>query len=1290
MTTNRLNNRISFASTRQLVDYPDFLDIQLQSFVDFFQIETAPEKRAQEGLYKVFMENFPITDSRENFKLEFIDYTIDPPKYSVDESIDRGLTYSVPLKAKLRLSCSDPDNEDFETIEQEVFLGNVPYMTERGSFVINGAERVIVSQLHRSPGVFFSMSKHTNGTKLYSARIIPFKGSWIEFSTDVNNVMYAYIDRKKKFPVTTLLRAIGFGSDKEILDLFGLSEELPVNKATLKRMVGRKLAARVLRTWTEDFVDEDTGEVVSIDRNEVLLERDHVVKEDDLDVILDSESKVVIVHREDVNVADYSIIYNTLQKDNSNSEKEAVEQIYRQLRNTEAPDEQTAREVIHSLFFSDKRYDLGEVGRYRINKKLGLEISSEVRVLTTEDIVSIVKYLIGLINSKALVDDIDHLSNRRVRTVGEQLYAQFGVGLARMARTIKERMNVRDNEDFKPVDLINARTLSSVINSFFGTNQLSQFMDQTNPLSEITHKRRMSALGPGGLSRERAGFEVRDVHYTHYGRLCTIETPEGPNIGLISSLCVHAKINSMGFIETPYLEVDNGKVKVEQEPIYLTAEEEDTHYIAQARVAVDEKGNFQTDKVKTRYEGDFPVVEPEKITYMDVATNQIVSVAASLIPFLEHDDANRALMGSNMQRQAVPLLRPEAPIVGTGLEGRVARDSRALVVAEMNGVIEFVDSTKIVVRYDLTDNQRLVSFDEELKTYNLIKFRRTNQDTCINLKPIVFKGQRVVKGDILCEGYATQKGELALGRNLMVAFMPWQGYNFEDAIVISEKVVREDIFTSLHIEEFELEVRDTKRGEEELTSEIPNVSEESVKNLDENGIIRVGSDVREGDILIGKITPKGESDPTPEEKLLRAIFGDKAGDVKDASMKAPPSLKGVVIDTKLFSRPKKDKDGREKMKNEVKTLMKKYSRDLNSVKDVMVEKMVQLLDGKTSQGVKHKFGDEVVSKGVKFSRRNIVENLFPDKNIYRDESSYNVPEEVNLLSDLTLENWTNEPEVSTLLEGLVKNYNKKRNEISARFKRERFTLEVGDELPAGIVQLAKVYVAKKRKLKVGDKMAGRHGNKGVVARIVREEDMPFLADGTAVDIVLNPLGVPSRMNLGQIYETVLGWAGRKLGKTYATPIFDGATEEEVLTELKDAGLPDFGRTYLHDGLTGQRFDQPVTVGIIYMLKLGHLVDDKMHARSIGPYSLITQQPLGGKAQFGGQRFGEMEVWALEAFGASHILQEILTVKSDDVVGRAKAYEAIVKGENMPKPNIPESFNVLVHELRGLALEITLE
>jgi DNA-directed RNA polymerase subunit beta len=1284
------SQRVSFASIKSVIEYPDFLDIQIQSFMDFFQLETPAENRSQEGLFKVFSENFPISDSRENFKLEFIDYMIDPPKYSVDECIDRGLTYSVPLKAKLRLSCNDADNEDFETIEQEVFLGNIPYMTVRGSFVINGAERVIVSQLHRSPGVFFAQSKHTNGTKLYSARIIPFKGSWIEFATDVNNVMYAYIDRKKKFPVTTLLRAIGFGSDKQILDLFGLSEEVPANRNSLKDIIGRKLAARVLRTWTEDFVDEDTGEVVSIDRNEVLLERDSIIKEEDLETILDSGAKSVILHREDINVADYTIIYNTLQKDNSNSEKEAVEQIYRQLRNTEAPDEQTARDIIQNLFFSDKRYDLGEVGRYRINKKLGLDIDTNVRVLTTEDIISIVKYLIGLINSKALVDDIDHLSNRRVRTVGEQLYSQFGVGLARMARTIKERMNVRDNEDFKPVDLINARTLSSVINSFFGTNQLSQFMDQTNPLAEITHKRRMSALGPGGLSRERAGFEVRDVHYTHYGRLCTIETPEGPNIGLISSLCVHAKVNSMGFIETPYRLVEDGKVNLEKPVMYLTAEEEDTHYIAQANAKIDDKGSFVSDRVKARFEGDFPVLEPDKLTYMDVAPNQIVSVAASLIPFLEHDDANRALMGSNMQRQAVPLLRPEAPIVGTGLEKRVAMDSRALVIAEENGVVDFVDSTKIVMRYDLTEDQKLVSFDHELKTYNLIKFRRTNQDTCINLKPIVYKGDRITKGQVLCEGYATNRGELALGRNLKVAFMPWQGYNFEDAIVISEKVVRDDIFTSIHIEEFELEVRDTKRGEEELTSEIPNVSEESVKNLDENGIIRIGSDVKEGDILIGKITPKGETDPTPEEKLLRAIFGDKAGDVKDASMKAPPSLKGVVIDTKLFSRPKKDKDLREKSKNEVKVLMKRYSKELTAVRATMIDKMVELLEGKTSQGVRHKFGDEIITKGVKFSRKNISENLFPDKNIYRDESTYNVAEEVNLISDILLDNWTSDAHTNDLLVKMVKNYNKLRNEISGKFKRERFTLEVGDELPAGIVKLAKVYVAKKRKLKVGDKMAGRHGNKGVVAKIVREEDMPFLADGTPVDIVLNPLGVPSRMNLGQIYETVLGWAGLKLGKKYATPIFDGASEEEVAKELKTAGLPEFGRTYLYDGLSGERFDQKVTVGVIYMLKLGHLVDDKMHARSIGPYSLITQQPLGGKAQFGGQRFGEMEVWALEAFGASHVLQEILTVKSDDVIGRAKAYEAIVKGENMPKPNIPESFNVLVHELRGLALEITLD
>jgi DNA-directed RNA polymerase subunit beta len=1273
-----------------VINYPDFLDIQIKSFQDFFQLETAAENRTDEGLFKVFAENFPIADSRENFVLSFVDYSVDPPKYSVDECIDRGLTYSVPLKAKLRLICNDTDNEDFQTIEQEVFLGNIPYMTERGSFVINGAERVIVSQLHRSPGVFFAQSKHTNGTKLYSARIIPFKGSWIEFATDVNNVMYAYIDRKKKFPVTVLLRAIGYGNDKDILDLFGLAEELNVDKKTLKSTVGRRLAARVLKTWQEDFVDEDTGEVVSIDRNEILIERDTVITENEIETILDSGSSTIILHKDDVNVSDYNIIYNTLQKDTSNSEKEAVEVIYKQLRNTDAPDEQTARDIIQNLFFSDKRYDLGEVGRYRINKKLGHDIPMEVKVLTKEDIISIVKYLIGLINSRAVVDDIDHLSNRRVRTVGEQLYAQFGVGLARMARTIKERMNVRDNEDFKPVDLINARTLSSVINSFFGTNQLSQFMDQTNPLAEITHKRRMSALGPGGLSRERAGFEVRDVHYTHYGRLCTIETPEGPNIGLISSLCVHAKVNSMGFIETPYRIIDGGKVDITTHVEYLTAEEEDGKNIVQANAMIDKTGKFLSDRVKARFEGDFPLVNPADAQFMDVAPNQIVSVAASMIPFLEHDDANRALMGSNMQRQAVPLLRPEAPIVGTGLEHRVAIDSRTLVVAEGTGVVEYVDALRIVVNYDQTESEKLISFSGSKKEYNLIKFRRTNQDTTINLKPIVFKGDKVAKGQALCEGYATQAGELALGRNMKVAFMPWQGYNFEDAIVISEKVVRDDIFTSIHIEEFELEVRDTKRGEEELTSEIPNVSEETVRNLDENGVVRVGSDVKEGDILIGKITPKGESDPTPEEKLLRAIFGDKAGDVKDASKKAPPSLKGVVIDTKLFARPKKDKEERDKSKAELKKVMKVYGKDLMEIRRIMIEKTVALLAGKTCGGIRHKFGTVIVEKGVKFTAKNIEELLFPEKNMYRDESTYAVPEEANLLSDLIVEDATADAEVNANFLQLIKNFHGRRNEIAGQFKRERFVLEVGDELPAGIVKLAKVYIAKKRKLKVGDKMAGRHGNKGVVARIVREEDMPFLEDGTPVDIVLNPLGVPSRMNLGQIYETVLGWAGQKLGKRYATPIFDGGTEAEVAAELTLAGLPDWGRTYLYNGLTGDKFDQPVTVGIIYMLKLGHLVDDKMHARSIGPYSLITQQPLGGKAQFGGQRFGEMEVWALEAFGAANILQEILTVKSDDVIGRAKAYEAIVKGENMPKPNIPESFNVLIHELRGLALEITLE
>jgi DNA-directed RNA polymerase subunit beta len=1283
------NERVRFARVKKIVDYPDFLDVQLQSFKDFFQIDTPADNRADEGLYRVFAENFPISDSRENFLLEFIDYSVEPPKFSVDECIERGLTYAVPLKAKLKLTYKDEESDtDVTEMEQDVFLGNIPYMTEKGSFVINGAERVIVSQLHRSPGVFFAQSKHTNGTKLYSARIIPFKGSWIEFATDVNNIMYAYIDRKKKFPVTTLLRVIGYGQDKEILNLFNLSEEIDAVAEHLPIAIGRKLAARVLKTWVEDFVDEETGEAYSIDRYSVLLERDAIVEEKDITTILNSGAKSIFLHKEDANTADFQIIYNTLQKDKSNSTKEALEEIYRQLRNSEAPDETTAKEVIHGLFFSDKRYDLGEVGRYRLNKKL--ELSLEDRVLTNQDIISIIRYLIGLINSKAVVDDIDHLSNRRVRTVGEQLFSQFGVGLARMVRTIRERMNVRDEGDPKPMDLINPRTLSSVINSFFGTNQLSQFMDQTNPLAEITHKRRMSALGPGGLSRERAGFEVRDVHYTHYGRLCTIETPEGPNIGLISSLCVHAKINGMGFIETPYRLVNEGKATDGIK--YLTAEEEDKHYIAQANAIIDNTGLFLSKDVKSRFEGDFPIVEPTQLSYMDVAPNQIVSVAASLIPFLEHDDANRALMGSNMQRQAVPLLRPQAPIVGTGLEERLARDSRALVVAEYDGVIHSVDAKEIIVKYDYDDAHLLLSFEEELKVYNLIKFRRTNQDTTINLRPIVLKGQSIKKGDVLCEGYATQNGELALGANMKVAFMPWQGYNFEDAIVISERVVREDIFTSIHIEEFETEVRDTKRGEEELTSEIPNVSEDAIKYLDADGIVSVGTHVKEGDILVGKVTPKGETDPTPEEKLLRAIFGDKAGDVKDASLKAPASLKGVIIDTKLFARVKRDKDGRDKIKAEIKKLTSDYGKQLSKLKEAMIEKTIYLLEGKVSGGVHHKFdsSNEIIPKGTKFTKTNVAKEFFPAKNPFRDEDAYNVPEEVNFISDLIFENATSDKTINATLVQLIKSYNRKRNEVTGLFKREKNIKEAGDELPNGIVKLAKVYVAKKRKLQVGDKMAGRHGNKGVVARIVRDEDMPFLSDGTPVDIVLNPLGVPSRMNLGQIYETVLGWAGLKLGRKYATPIFDGATEEDVVKELEEAQLPHFGRTYLYDGLTGDKFEQPVTVGVIYMLKLGHLVDDKMHARSIGPYSLITQQPLGGKAQFGGQRFGEMEVWALEAFGAANVLQEILTVKSDDVVGRSKTYEAIVRGENIPTPNIPESFNVLVHELRGLALEITLE
>jgi len=1269
LATITKTQRINFSAIKNQVPYPDFLDVQIKSFQDFFQLETTPENRKNEGLFQVFAENFPITDARNNFVLEFLDYFIDPPRYSIEECIERGLTYSVPLKSKLKLYCTDPEHEDFETIIQDVYLGTIPYMTPKGTFVINGAERVIVSQLHRSPGVFFGQSRHANGTKLYSARVIPFKGSWIEFATDINNVMYAYIDRKKKLPVTTLLRAIGFESDKDILNIFNLADEFKVSKTGMKKAVGRKLAARVLKTWVEDFVDEDTGEVVSIERNEVIIDRETVIEDHHADLILDANVKSIILHKEDVNAADYAIIYNTLQKDTSNSEKEAVEHIYRQLRNAEPPDEETARGIIDKLFFSDKRYDLGVVGRFRINKKLNLDIPEDTKVLTREDIISIIKYLIELINSKADVDDIDHLSNRRVRTVGEQLYAQFGVGLSRMARTIRERMNVRDNEVFTPTDLINAKTLSSVINSFFGTNQLSQFMDQTNPLAEITHKRRLSALGPGGLSRERAGFEVRDVHYTHYGRLCTIETPEGPNIGLISSLCVFAKINKLGFIETPYREVNEGKVDVEKSIVYLSAEQEFQKTIAQANVELDNGGKILTQRVKARFGGDLPIVEPEKVDLIDVAPNQIASIAASLIPFLEHDDANRALMGSNMQRQAVPLLRPEAPIVGTGLEPLVARDSRVLINAEGEGVVEYVDANEIVIRYKRTDEERLVSFDDDVKRYQLTKFRKTNQSTCINLKPIVAKGEKVNKGQVLCEGYATQNGELALGRNLKVAFMPWKGYNFEDAIVISERVAREDIFTSLHIDEYVLEVRDTKRGLEELTNDIPNVSEEATRELDSNGLIRVGAEVKEGDILIGKITPKGETDPSPEEKLLRAIFGDKAGDVKDASLKAPPSLKGVVIDKKLFSRVIKDKKSKSDEKPIIAKLDEEYHQEAAVLKNKLVEKLFTLVNGKTSQGVQTNFKEMIIPKGAKFAQKQLVSidyaNINPAK-------------------------WTTDKDCNEQIKILIHNYSIKSNDLLGIYKRKKFALTVGDELPAGIVQLAKVYIAKKRKLKVGDKMAGRHGNKGIVARIVRDEDMPFLEDGTPVDIVLNPLGVPSRMNLGQIYETVLAWAGQKLNQKFFTPIFDGASIDDINHYTDKAGIPRFGRTYLTDGGTGERFDQPATVGIIYMLKLGHMVDDKMHARSIGPYSLITQQPLGGKAQFGGQRFGEMEVWALEAFGAANILQEILTIKSDDVVGRAKAYEAIVKGENLPTPGIPESFNVLLHELRGLGLNISLD
>ncbi|MBE6291687.1 MAG: DNA-directed RNA polymerase subunit beta [Bacteroidales bacterium] len=1270
MSSNTENQRINFASIKNPVECPDFLEVQLKSFKDFLQLDTPPEKRKNDGLYKVFAENFPIADTRNNFVLEFLDYYIDPPRYSTDECLERGLTYSVPLKAKLKLYCTDPDHEDFDTVIQDVFLGPIPYMTEQGTFIINGAERVVVSQLHRSPGVFFGQSIHANGTQLYSARIIPFKGSWIEFATDINNVMYAYIDRKKKLPVTTLLRAIGFENDKDILEIFNLAEEVKVNKTNLKKMVDRKLAARILKTRIEDFVDADTGEVVSIERNEVLFDRETVLDEEVIAEILESGVDTILVHKENATQSDYSIIFNTLQKDPSNSEKEAVLYIYRQLRNADPADDASAREVINNLFFSDKRYDLGEVGRYRINKKLNLTTDINVGVLTKEDIIEIIKYLIELVNSKAVVDDIDHLSNRRVRTVGEQLANQFAVGLARMSRTIRERMNVRDNEVFTPTDLINAKTVSSVINSFFGTNALSQFMDQTNPLAEITHKRRMSALGPGGLSRERAGFEVRDVHYTHYGRLCPIETPEGPNIGLISSLCIYAKINHLGFIETPYRKVANAKVDLSPEGlVYLSAEEEEDKIIAQGNAPLNEKGGFIRKKVKARRDADYPVVDPDQVELMDVSPQQIASIAASLIPFLEHDDANRALMGSNMMRQAVPLMRSEAPIVGTGIEKQLAEDSRTQLVAEGDGVVEYVDAATIKILYDRTEDEEFVSFDSALKEYKVPKFQRTNQNMTIDLRPICEKGQRVKKGDILTEGYSTEKGELALGKNLLVAYMPWKGYNYEDAIVLNERVVREDILTSVHVEEFILEVRETKRGMEELTSDIPNVSEDATKDLDENGIIRIGATVEPGDILIGKITPKGESDPSPEEKLLRAIFGDKAGDVKDASLKASPSLKGVVIDKKLFSRAIKTRSSKLADKALMPKIDEEFDERAGEFKKILVDKLLTLTDGLVSQGVKDYVGVEVVAKGAKFTKKELQALDY---------------------TSVQLSGWTTDTHKNEMISQLIINYIRKYKELDAEMKRKKFAITIGDELPSGIMQMAKVYIAKKRKIGVGDKMAGRHGNKGIVSRVVRQEDMPFLEDGTPVDIVLNPLGVPSRMNIGQIFETVLGHAGRKLGVKFATPIFDGASLDDLSVWTDKAGLPRYGKTYLYDGGTGERFDQPATVGVTYMLKLGHMVEDKMHARSIGPYSLITQQPLGGKAQFGGQRFGEMEVWALEAFGAAHILQEILTIKSDDVVGRAKAYEAIVKGDPMPTPGIPESLNVLLHELRGLGLSITLE
>ncbi|MBR3647142.1 MAG: DNA-directed RNA polymerase subunit beta [Paludibacteraceae bacterium] len=1270
MAETNNNQRVNFASIQKQMPFPDFLEIQLKSFHDFFQMDSSPEQRRQEGLYKVFSENFPIEDTRNNFVLEFLDYYIERPRYSIRECLLRGLTYSVPLKAKLKLSCKDPEHEDFATEVQDVYLGTIPYMTPQGTFVINGAERVIVSQLHRSPGVFFGSSIHSNGTKLYSARIIPFRGSWIEFATDINKVMYAYIDRKKKLPVTTLLRAIGFETDKDILDCFDLAEEIKVNKANLSKCVGRVLAGNVLKAWTEDFVDEDTGEVVTIERNEEITHRETELTPELIDTIVESGVKTVLLHKEGGEEEDFSIIFNTLQKDPSCSEKEAVLYIYRQLRNAEPADDATAREVIQNLFFSEKRYDLGEVGRYRINRKLGLTTDMSIKTLTKEDMIEIIKYLVKLINSNAEVDDIDHLSNRRVRTVGEQLYNQFNIGLARMSRTIRERMNVRDNEDFTPTDLINAKSISSVINSYFGTNALSQFMDQQNPLAEITHKRRMSALGPGGLSRERAGFEVRDVHYTHYGRLCPIETPEGPNIGLISSLCIYAKINDLGFIETPYRKAADGKVDLRDNGIvYLTAEDEESHIVAQGNAPLDKDGKFIRTRVKARYQADFPVVTPGEVSLMDVAPSQIASIAAALIPFLEHDDAHRALMGSNMMRQAVPLLRPEAPIVGTGIEDKLVDDSRTQIIAEGNGEVIYVDADVIRIHYDRTEDEEFISFESAIKDYKLPKFQKTNQNTTIDLHPVVRKGDRVVAGQILTEGYATQGGELALGKNLKVAYIPWKGYNYEDAIVLSERIVREDMFTSVHVVEQLLEVRETKRGIEEFTSDIPNVSEDATKNLDEQGIIRIGAYVEPGDIIIGKITPKGESDPSPEEKLLKAIFGDKAGDVKDASLKATPSLDGVVVDKKLYARAIKDRKAKMEEKKILLEMDAKFHEEMDALKAVLIEKLLKLTEDKTSAGVKDYIGTEYVAKGQKFTQEKL------------EQIDYTI---------VLLNKWTTDEKRNDLIRRCIMNYLVKSKELDAKLKRERFNLMIGDELPNGIIQMAKVYIAKRRKIRVGDKMAGRHGNKGIVSKIVRVEDMPFLEDGTPVDIVLNPLGVPSRMNIGQIFEAVLGWAGKELGVKFATPIFDGCTMEDLDKWTDKAGLPRSGKTYLYDGGTGERFDQPATVGVTYFMKLGHMVDDKMHARSIGPYSLITQQPLGGKAQFGGQRFGEMEVWALEAFGAAHVLQEILTVKSDDVNGRARTYEAIVKGENFPTPGLPESFNVLLHELQGLALSIKME